>query len=221
MRDETGREDKPFVGKRGPRKTKPKGSKQKPEDSVVRELFTEERRAAPGARSQPSKKRKRVRMGYTWTGALEHMKAEGLTMKEFVEQLTPEELARGQLRQPDGSFSGRPPSWVPAEFHKECVRELMRRGKQLYQENYIQAIESMTKIANSPAVEPAQRIKAAQFVIERIEGKVPERLEVGVDAPWQQLLAGIVAELPADAAVPVRPFHEATEGGSAPEDADG
>jgi len=164
-------------------------------------------------KKDPKKKqrRKRIVIGEGWSAALEKMKQENMSMAEFVQYLTPEELARGRLRNADGSFRGAPARWVPAEFHRECVRELMRRGKELYQINYIEAIESMTKIANSPAVEPAQRIKAAQFVIERIEGKVPEKLEVGVSEPWQEILTGIVATID-PSALPVRKFGEADDG---------
>jgi hypothetical protein len=212
MTDETGVPGKPFIGKDGkPRKTRPKGQKKAQDSAVVTELFSDERQKAPGIRSPLSdvkkKKRKRIQIGTGWANALERMENEGITMAEFVKELSPEELARGRLKNADGSFRGAPTKWVPAEFHKECIRELMRRGKELYQVNYIEAIQSMTLIANSPSVEPAQRIKAAQFVIERIEGKVPERLEVGVSEPWQEILTGIVATVD-PAAVPMRKFRE-------------
>ena len=211
MKDETGVPGKPFIGKHGPRKTKPAKRTRKKDkeerDAVVSELFTDERKAAPGIRSGKSGKRDRVRIGKGWTAALEQMENEGMTMAEFVSLLSPEELARGRLKNADGSFRGAPARWVPAEFHKECIRELMRRGKMLYQENYIEAIQAMTTIATSPGVEPKDRIRAAQFVIERIEGKVPEKLEIGVSEPWQEILTGIVATIEPDA-VPMRTFHE-------------
>ena len=212
-KDETGVPGHPYIGKKGPRKTPPRDKKAgKRNDAAVKEeLFTEERKAAPTAKKQPSGKRyrKKVQLGYAWSDALRQIEAEGITMAEFVATLTPEELARGRLKNADGTFRGAPAHWVPAEFHKECVRELMRRGKTLYQENYIASIEAMTLIATNPAVEPKDRIKAAQFVIERIEGKVPERLEIGTTEPWQELLAGVVATVDPNA-VQMRAFSEAT-----------
>lgn len=224
--------DKPFIGARGPRKTKPRDSKaakaaRAAVDNVVTELFPDERKEATSIKSptgERNRKRKKVRVGQGWSRALEYMEAHDMDWKGFVATLSPEELARGQLKNKNGTFAGAPPQWVPAEFHKECIRELMRRGKQRYQENYLAAIDAMTLIATNVAVEPKDRIRAAQFVIERIEGKVPERLEVGVSEPWQEILTGIVATLPADGtAVPVRPFHEAIEGGvvGAASDAEG
>lgn len=217
--------EKRYMGARGPRKTPPpKGKKRR--DAVVTELFgeeaatlAEERRPKTAGIHEPAgpdattykdtrvqKRRTKIRLGQRWTAVLDRIEAEGITMADFVKELTPEELARGQLKAPDGSFSGPPTKWVPAEFHKECVRELMRQGKVLYQENYLLAIQAMTTIATTPSVEVNSRIKAAQFVIERIEGKVPERLEVGVSEPWQELLVGIVASVPDGA--PMRAFEE-------------
>jgi hypothetical protein len=71
-----------------------------------------------------------------------------MTMQEFVETLSPEELVRGRPRDKSGGFRGRPPTWVPHEFHRACIRELMRRGKEMWQVAYLEAIEAMTDIAS-------------------------------------------------------------------------
>ena len=228
-----------YQGARGPRKTPPRPKKKKwdpsdrsepsrssrsgikTDDAVVRGLFGDQtadeaiERTSPGAPAQRpgkrvQKRRSKVRMGEKWTRILDEIEASGITMEDFCKTLTPEELARGQLRNDDGSFRGAPTKWVPSEFHRACIRELMTRGKVLYQENYIAAIAAMTTIATDERVEPGQRIRAAQFVIERIEGKVPERLEVGVSEPWQELLVGIVATVPEG--TPLRAFDDALEG---------
>ena len=217
-------DEKRFPGARGPRKTPPKGKKRR--DAVVTELFgedvadqAEERRpkrtlaeqATPGTASTP-KRRQKVRLGQRWTAFLDRIEAEGLTMADACKELTPEELARGQLKAPDGTFSGPPVKWVPAEFHKACIRELMSRGKVMYQENYLLAIQAMTSIATDPRVDEGQRIRAAQFVIERIEGKVPERLEVSASEPWQDLLVGILADVPTGEGAPAMRAFEPPPG---------
>lgn len=219
--DETGVPGKPYIGAKGPRKSKPNNrhAKAAEDETVVKELFTEEKRTSfkpkpPGTRK--TKRMRKVRLSTNWSAALDRIDEEGITMEEFVATLTPEELARGRLKNADGTFRGAPSRWVPAEFHKECVRELMRRGKELYQENYIQAIQAMTTIATTPSIEVNSRIKAAQFVIERIEGKVPEKLEIGVSEPWQELLSGVVATID-PSSVPVRGFHEAGGAPGTPE----
>ena len=144
-----------------------------------------------------------VRVGRTWGRVLQMIEDTGITMEQFVEGLSNEELVRGQVKDKNGRFAGRPPQWVPRAFHRACLNELLRRGKTLWQENYLQAIEVMTQIANGQgagADAPAKvRLQAAQFVIERLEGKVPEKVIIESEQPWQLVLDGIVAEADTDA----------------------
>ena len=153
-----------------------------------------------GASGNDGDHRKRYRMKYAgrlgkrWSEVIQAVQNKEYTWEEFVGALTAEELARGQLMDKNGNFVGRPPAFVPKAFHDACIKELLGRGRVLYKENYVKAIEAMTQIASSPTAKEADRIKAAQFVIERLEGKVPERIEIGVSDPWQQMISGIVAE---------------------------
>lgn len=143
------------------------------------------------------KRRYRVRAHASWGRMLRLMRNNQMSMVEFVETLSNEELARGQLKDEDGRFRGAPPMWVPREFHRACLRELLRRGRVLWQENYVQAIRAMTEIASGrvKGATPTDRLRAAQYVVERIEGKIPERLEIQVDAPWEAAIVDIVAEV--------------------------
>lgn len=157
-----------------------------------------------GASGEDGDHRKRYRMKYAgrlgkrWSEIIQSVQNGEYTWDEFVSSLTAEELARGQLMDKNGNFGGRPPSYVPRQFHDACVRELLGRGRILYKENYVKAIQAMTDIANSPTAKEGDRIKAAQFVIERLEGKVPERLEISAADPWQTIISGIVAEVEDD-----------------------
>lgn len=146
----------------------------------------------------------KVRMSRAWVRMEKIMKETGMTMAEFVAGLTVEELVRGKFRNKNGHMQGRAPKWVPREFQQACLHELMTRGQELWLGSYTEAIKAMTEIAAGKGpighiATPGERIKAAQFVVERIEGKVPERLVVSQDKPWQTVLDGIVAEVPADA----------------------
>jgi hypothetical protein len=144
---------------------------------------------------------KTVRVGKRWSEIMRHIDRGDYTWEQFATALHPRELARGQLFDSRGGFSGRPPSLVPRAFHDACVRELMKRGRVLYQENYLLAIQAMTKIATDSEAKAADRIKAAQFVIERLEGKIPDRIEVVQAAPWEEMISGLVAEVSEDAAI--------------------
>ena len=157
----------------------------------------------------------KVRMSRAWVRMERIMKDTGMTMAEFVSQLSVEELVRGRLRDSGGTFRGRPPKWVPREFQQACLHELMTRGQELWLGNYTEAIKALTDIAAGRGpigslATPSERIKAAMAVVERIEGKVPERLMVTTDKPWQTVLDGIVAEVPDGA---IEAGRMAVEGG--------
>lgn len=174
----------------------------------------------PGASGNDGDHRKRYnlkyagRLGKRWSEIIQQVKDGHYTWDEFVGALTAEELARGQLMDKNGSFSGRPPSFVPKAFHDACIKELLGRGRILYKENYVKAIQAMTEIASSKTAKEADRIKAAQFVIERLEGKVPDRLEVSASDPWQQIISGIVAEVEEDQIANAQSYYNRMEDGA-------
>jgi hypothetical protein len=173
---------------------------------IVREGLLRQRFYVPKATHHMLTERQRtvlkgkVRMSRAWVRMYKIMEETGMTMEEFVKTLSVEELVRGEFRDSGGHFRGRPPKWVPRQFHRACLTELMARGKRLWQENYLKAIEAMTEIAQGTGAgalaTPGERIKAAQFVIERMEGKVPERLHITDDKRYEIVLDGIVAEVP-------------------------
>lgn len=150
----------------------------------------------PGTRSDRTgrKRTPMISLGQRWSKIHENVRNGEYTWEEFAATLTPEELARGQLMDSAGTFQGRPPAFVPRAFHDACIRELLARGQVLYKENYVQAIKTMTAISNDERFQAKDRIKAAQFVIERLEGKVPDKLEISAADPWQAVIADIVAE---------------------------
>lgn len=143
------------------------------------------------------------RMSRAWVRMMKIMRDTDMTIEEFVETLSVEELVRGMPKNKNGHFQGRPPKFIPRAFHRACLNELMKRGRHLWEENYLKAIEAMTEIASGKGAgrhaTPGERIKAAQFVIERMEGKIPERIHVTEDQPWMAVMDGIVAEVSPEA----------------------
>lgn len=134
------------------------------------------------------KKRKTIQVGQTTRRILDG--------ELKVEDLDLEELVRGRPRAADGTFRGAPPKVVPRAFHDACIRELMKRGKELYTDAYMDVIQVFIDIAKDTKQDAGDRLRAAQYVWERIEGKVPQKVEVGAAVdPWQQLIDGIVAEV--------------------------
>lgn len=157
----------------------------------------------PGSKKEYRKRSTlKVNLGQRWTQIMDDIENEEYSWAELVSSLTPAELARGQLMDKNGNFTGRPPTVVPRAFFDACIRELLKRGSELYKENYISAINAMTAIANDTNAKASDRIKAAEFVIQRLEGKVPDKLEVTVsDNPFAQMVEGAIAEIQSDATI--------------------
>lgn len=54
------------------------------------------------------------------------------------------------------------------------VRELFERANQRLKDNLISVAESMADLATNPEMDPAVRLKAGQWVMERMMGKTPD-----------------------------------------------
>jgi hypothetical protein len=110
-----------------------------------------------------------------------------------IETLDDEELARCQLKDKNGRFTGKPPTFLPRSLVLRMQREFFKRGDDLFAKSYVEAVKTMTRTMTDPMVDPAVQIKAAQYVIERVRGKTPDHVVVtGDDAPWQRILSRII-----------------------------
>ncbi len=108
-----------------------------------------------------------------------------------VEDLDDEELARGQCRQPDGTFSNQPPKNIPKFLHDEMTKRLFERANEQMRGHLMGAVAALGTIASGDAYEPQDRIKAAQLIIERVLGKNPDVIVHKQDAPWEIALRAI------------------------------
>lgn len=118
-----------------------------------------------------------------------------LTGKLSIEELDDEELLRGYPKHPEYGFgwgSGRPPSMIPRALHDRMVSELFKRADQQLKESLLDVVTTMTTIAKDPGFEAKDRIKAAQWVFERIRGKVPDVVQFKQDKPFEIIMEGIV-----------------------------
>lgn len=120
-----------------------------------------------------------------------------LAGKLAVEELTDEELLRGYPLPSDGQRSGRPPSKIPMAIHKRCVQELFHRADEKLKESLLDAIGVMQDIMhdNQPdsIVSPADKMKAATWIYERVRGKIPEVVQHVQEKPFETIMTKVEA----------------------------
>lgn len=107
-----------------------------------------------------------------------------------VEELDDEELSRGQIRKDDGTFTDN--KHVSIDIHDAMVRRLFERADTKLRENLLTAVDTMAELAASPVVEPADRIKAATWIYERLRGKVPTEVKITQDKPFEVVLGAVL-----------------------------
>jgi len=118
-----------------------------------------------------------------------------------VEELDDEELARGYPRSANGRFAV-PPKVVPRALHTRMIRELFKRADVMLKKSLVDCVETLTEIATNPEAEHKDRIKASIFVLERVMGKTPEVVHVGVEEkPYQSILNKIDRDMESDSFV--------------------
>lgn len=94
-----------------------------------------------------------------------------------VEDLDDEELRRGQLRDRDGGFKGRPSNVVPREFHKAIADELITRANGKMTRYIDVAVGVLMEIAENKRAPAVARNQAAIYLMERVVGKIPDKVQ--------------------------------------------
>lgn len=116
-----------------------------------------------------------------------------------IEDLDIEELSRGQLRDKNGQFTGRPANVIPREMTIKLAQELLTRGDGTWRENYMRAMEVFVEIMENPRARPQDRLYAAQYVIERVAGKIPEKQVVEASIrKWEEVADAVMVEVAVD-----------------------
>jgi len=142
---------------------------------------------------QPDRRaRHRVQLGKRWSQILEEVKDGQYTWAEFAESLDPEELARGQLKDKNGGFGGRPPALVPRAFHDACMKELHRRFNEKMQGRLLGAVDDLISLSSNGKMDGKDQAKTLIYIIERVMGPVPKTVEVRQEQPWQMTVQGLL-----------------------------
>ena len=146
--------------------------------------------------------------GLRWNsskGQWEHPRLALLREKRItVADLDDEELQRGQLRDSDGKFRGGPLRKIPREFHDELMRRILDVGAEQIRGSYLSAIGLLARVVDGTEMdkdgnEPdlSLRGSTAKYLVERLAGKTPDRVEVAVAVkPWEKTMEAILVEVP-------------------------
>ena len=88
---------------------------------------------------------------------------------------------------------------IPREFHDAVANELRRRMRQRLEALGLEAIDTVAQVMREGEGEQYDqysragtgRLKAAQEVLNRVIGKVPDKVEARVElSPWEQMQGG-------------------------------
>lgn len=110
-----------------------------------------------------------------------------------VEDLDDEEVAMGRLKAVDGTFRGRPPNMIPGELVQAMRREWLKRAQNRLAEALLESgIGTLVSLASDSMVDPSVRLRAAERIIERNMGKVPDKIEVAAEDPVETLFRQIL-----------------------------
>ncbi len=160
----------------------------------------------------------RIRLGKRWSEIVVSVKKGEYSWAEFVEGLDEEELARGQLKDMNGGFKGRPPALVPREFHLACQREMKRRFEELFSQDVLDVARQYLALAQSKDLKPEVKAKMLQYAMERVFGGIPKDVRVSSEQPWEQMVANIMrddnAEMPEHVQRRYQGYQERLGGGT-------
>lgn len=112
-------------------------------------------------------------------------------------ELDDEELARLQCRDRNGTFTGGVPRVVPRDLAQMHARELLARNDKLMKDVVLKATAVFTDVIDSPTASDADKMRAAQYLHDRILGKTPDKVEIKAELkPWESVAEdiGVITE---------------------------
>lgn len=151
-------------------------------------------RPAPGTAEPDERTQIKIKLGHRWSGIVTDIKSGEYTWADFVEGLDDEELARGQLKDVDGTFKGRPPALVPREFGLAVQREMKRRFEEIFSVDVLEVAQQYVNLAKDQGIPAKDRAKMMQYAMERIFGVIPKEVKLTQEQPWEQVFTNVTAD---------------------------
>ena len=107
---------------------------------------------------------------------------------EDLTQWTDEELIRGQRRDRNGNWGGRPPVMVPSVVHQELTSRRMAEARELLRDNTLAAVNVLVEVATDKDAPASDRVKAAGMILDRTLGRAPLTVVMDIEPPWAKAL---------------------------------
>jgi hypothetical protein len=112
-----------------------------------------------------------------------------------VDDLDDEELARCQLKDINGHFTGKPPKMLPSVLVHDMRRAYLLRAEGRLREALMECgVGVMIEIASDGNLDPAVRLRAAKEILDRGLGKVSEKITIKAEDPLEALFGSILSD---------------------------
>jgi hypothetical protein len=119
-----------------------------------------------------------------------------LNGEEDLTQWTDEELIRGQRRDKNGNWGGRPPKFIPAQVRREQNRRKITKGVDILSDSIVRAAEIFKEVMDDPEAENRDKLRAAEFVLKLVAGRADFEISVhAAEDPWLTVLRGSIVEV--------------------------
>lgn len=107
-----------------------------------------------------------------------------------VSDWTDEEVFKGRPINLDGTFGGGWPNFTGRQ-NQQIKQELLKRGQREIDSMYKDVVKVLHHVALYGDTDAA-RVKAADLLMQRTAGKVPDKIEFKSSDPWQDILDDIM-----------------------------
>lgn len=105
-----------------------------------------------------------------------------------VADLDDEELFRMQTRDRLGDFSGTGKAGLPNTIIRAMKAESVKRGQAIIDANISKAVNYLATVLDSPVARPADKLKAADMLMSRGMGSVPQHVIQHEGTKWDEML---------------------------------
>lgn len=145
---------------------------------------------------------KQIRARARRAGALPTLKEQEALLGKPVEEWDLEELAKGRPRNAQGTFAGRPPSYISREIHEKAMDRFKEMVRTDMRSHTVVAMKILKNIMEDDEVDekgkpttPASvKVDVAKFLIEHLVGKPTQPVQADINLKLQGILGAVLVQ---------------------------